>query len=395
MTPADTPEIERKVAAQLGQRLLKILSPLRVRSLSLHDAAGELLWINQGECGAALQRLVLDAQPAFELDRQMHFLERDVEGSRALFFCTRLSSGDRSGLAIALVSSRRRPHVDQNALKERVFTTLRRFSTSEPLSGTSMASPAAADPEPSPAHEAALESARRLIEQDEELRGSLRLRPYVPLRSVSSAMRRYEIAESSVSFLEHDLSRANRLVKLLGRRGARASPVPGSFSLPLCAAAVLSSDFMPRLAPILAEANHGPETMGFTIPAAAWELHRTATLRFLEQCAEARCFVGLDEFSLLRGGFDLLRAPAVRCVRLDGRLTAEAPVDRFAHAHVAAISKAARVMGIYCIATAVKSKAAARWLAAAGIEYADRSSRAGKADATTRSLRAVKLADAG
>lgn len=391
---ADTPEIERKVAAQLGQRLLRILSPLRVRSLSLHDAAGELLWIDQGEGGADLQRLVLEVQPAFELDRQLHFLEREVPGARALFFCTRQPAGDRTGLAVAFVSSRRRPHVNQAALVERVLTTLRRFSSGEPMLGASL--PARPEePDMAGAREASLEKARRMLEQDEALRGSLRLRPYVPLRSAGSATRRYEIAESSVSFMEHDISRVARLLRLLQRRGARSSPVPASFSLPLCAGSVLSSEFMSRVVPALAEAGHGPDTIGFTIPAAAWELNRAATVRFLERCVEARCFACLDEFSLLRGGFELLRAPSLRCVRLDGVMTAAAPEDRFAKANVAAISKAARVLGIYTIATGVKTRTAARWLAAAGIDYVDRSSRAGKSDATTRALRALKMAEAG
>lgn len=390
MSPEDTPEIERKVAAQLGQRLLKILMPLRVRCLSLHDAAGELLWSNEGEYATEIERQVLEVQPAFELDRELHYLERDDQERRLLFFCTRQPGGERSGLAVAMVSKRRRPQVDEPALRERVFTTLRRFSASEPLSGASLSSEPPDRAEPTPARRAALETARRLVEQDEALRGSLRLRPYVPLRSSSSA-RRFEIAESSISFLEHDVNRAMRLLRLLKRRGSRASPVPASFALPLCTASVLSDDFMTQLQPMLAEAAQGRDTLGFTVPAAAWELHAAPTERFLSRCAESGCFVCLDEFNLLRGGFGWLRAPAVRCLRIDSRICTRGPDDHFAHASVAAISKAARVLGLYCIATGVKAKPTARWLAGLGIEYADRTSRGRAADATTKSVRALPM----
>ncbi|HEY3808839.1 MAG TPA: hypothetical protein VGL50_02785, partial [Steroidobacteraceae bacterium] len=99
MRPPNTPEIERKVAAQLGRRLLKILAPMRVRSLSLHDATGEPLWFSNGDEFSELhRRQVQEAQDAFALDRSLQHLERDLENSRALFFCTRTPDGERTGL---------------------------------------------------------------------------------------------------------------------------------------------------------------------------------------------------------------------------------------------------------------------------------------------------------
>ncbi|MGA8707001.1 MAG: EAL domain-containing protein [Steroidobacteraceae bacterium] len=381
MTRTNTPEIERKVAAQLGQRLLKILGPLRVRGLSLHDAAGELLWINHGEYGNDRRQQVQEALDAFALDRNLQHLERDLDGARALFFCTRSADGERSGLAFAIISNRRRPDIDPAAVRERVFTSMRRFAASEPVpAGFVAARPLA--PWPTESQKAAIEAGPP---------DSLRSRPYARLRP-GGTTRRYEIAETAAASLEQDLSRTARLITLLKRRGTRDTPAPASFALPLCAASVLSEQFLSRLEPMLHDAHLSEDMLGFTVPPAAWELDAPATERFMQQCAGLRCFVALDDFSLTRGGFALLRAPGLRCLKLDAASTTGVPDDKFAHANVAAIVKAARILGLYCVAKAVKSPDTARWLASAGVEFADRASRVGKAGSTTRRARALRLA---
>ncbi|HEV7986829.1 MAG TPA: EAL domain-containing protein [Steroidobacteraceae bacterium] len=389
MASADTPEIERKVAAQLGQRLLKILAPTRVRSLSLHDATGQLLWINQEGFSEVQRRQVQEAQDAFALDRNLQHLERDLEDARALFFCSRTPDGDRAGLAFAIVSSRRRPDVDPAALRERVFTTMRRFSASEATPSVFM--DARLPVQPSAAQSAAIEAVKIKAAKADQETGSLRSRPYARLR-LGGTTRRYEIADSGVGSLEQDLQRAARLIMLLKRRGARDTPTPASFTLPLCGASVLSGEFLQRLEPMLNEAHLSHEMLGFSVPCAAWDKDSGATGRFIEQCGRMHCFATLDDFDLTRSGFGLLRAGALRCLKLDPALTASVLTDKFAHANVAAIVKAARVLGLYCVAKAVKSPASARWLASAGIEFADRASRAGRGGSTTRRARVLTLA---
>jgi hypothetical protein len=390
MTAANTPEIERKVAAQLGHRLLKILAPMRVRSLSLHDAAGELLWIDQGEFHEEQRRQVQDAQDAFALDRNLQHLERDLEGARALFFCSRTPEGERSGLAFATVSSRRRPDIDPAALRERVFTSMRRFSASEAMPSGFV--DARAPDHPTAAQAAAIEAVKlNAAKADEEI-DSLRSRAYARLRP-GGTTRRYEIADSGTGSVEQDLKRAARLITLLKRRGARDAPTPASFTLPLCAASVLAGEFLRRLEPLLHDTHLSDDMLGFGVPAAAWAQDYAASERFIEQCGLMRCYVALDDFDLARGGFGLLRASALRCLKLDPALTTNVLSDKFAHANVAAIVKAARVLGLYCVAKGVKSPATARWLASAGVEFADRAaSRGGKGGSTTRRGRALTLA---
>ena len=390
---------ERKAtAAQLGQRLMRLLAPTRVKSLSVHDAAGELLWLNAGELGLRERRLLQDAMDAFSLDATLQYLERELENARALIFCSRTPRGDREGVTLAVVGSRRRPDINPDALRDRVLTTMRRFGALAPVPGS--ASAASSD---LPAFR--VRGADRQDQAPLELAGvtstaapaaaaevaPLRSRSYARLRN-GGHTRRYEIADGATQSLEQDLERARRLITLVKRRGTLNAPAPASFALPLCAASVLSGAFLDRVSSALKEAGLAEDAVGFCLPAIAWQHDPSAAKRFIERCGELKCFVALDDFSLLTGGFALLRGAALRCLKIDAAVVARALDDKFAHANVAGITKAARVLGLYCVAKGVKTPEEARWLAQAGVEFADRMfSRAGKGAATTRSARALKL----
>jgi EAL domain-containing protein (putative c-di-GMP-specific phosphodiesterase class I) len=374
--PADSRQ-RRDPSALLGQRLVRLLTPLRVRRLSLHDSAGTLLWLSDGELDRVQRRCIQEAQDAFALDPNLEHLERDLaEGSRGHFFSVRTPTGERIGLAFAMVSSRRRPHVDSQALLERVFATLRRFSGDLPL------------PVPGAGPDAAAQSES---ESQTSADVSLRSRPYVRLRP-GGTTRRCEITLAASTSRQQDLHRATRLLQLLQRRDARESRAPATFALPLCVASVLTAEFLEQLAAPLQQAGIATDMLGFCLPAAAWEADPAATERFIERSGEHGCFIALDDFNLTAGGFGLLRAGAVRCLKLDAALISNVLTDKFAHASVVAIVKAARVLGLYCVAKGVKRTATARWLASNGVEFAERSSRRATAGATTGRARELTLA---
>jgi hypothetical protein len=398
---ASASDERRDAAGLLGRRLLRLLAPMRVRRLSLHDAKGELLWLSQGEFGAAEQRHVQDAQDAFGLEGSAQYLERDLEqGGRGMFFCARNPLGERSDLAYAVVSSRRRADVDLDAIRGRVFAAMGRFSSAAaPVSAMAVAAQASptfkvrssrrtADEPEAAATPAPARAPVPIPDQDLPLRS----RAYSRLLRSGGTTRRYEIARDDSESLQQDLNRATRLIQLLQKRGTREAPAPANFTLPVCVASVVKPDFLAQLAPMLEKAGLTDGMLGLCVPAAAWEQDFAATQRFIEQCGQQRCFVALDDFNLTRPGFALLQASALRCLKLDAKLTANVLDDKFAHANVAAIVKAARVLGLYCVAKAVKTPEAARWLASAGIEFAERPSRVGKSAATTRSGRALTLA---
>jgi hypothetical protein len=400
MSDFSTPAADGRnaTAAQLGQRLMRLLAPTRVKSLSVLDAGGELLWLSEGEFGPRERRLMQDALDAFSLDAALQYLERDLENARALLFCSRTPRGDREGVVLAVVGSRRRPDINPDALRDRVLATMRRFGALAP-------SPEGSAPASNELPPFRVRSTDRPEEIPLELGGApatpataesadvppLRSRSYARLRN-GGHTRRYEIADNATPSLEQDLERARRLITLVKRRGTHDAPAPASFALPLCAASVLSGDFLDRLSPSLEEAALAEDALGFCLPAVAWQSDPESAERFIERCGPLKCFVALDDFNLASNGFALLRGDAVRCLKIDAAITASALDAKFAHANVAGIAKAARVLGLYCVAKGVKTPEEARWLAQAGVEFADRMfSRAGKGAATTRSARALKL----
>jgi EAL domain-containing protein (putative c-di-GMP-specific phosphodiesterase class I) len=83
------------------------------------------------------------------------------------------------------------------------------------------------------------------------------------------------------------------------------------------------------------------------------------------------CRVVLDDFELNDAALKLLRCKAIRMLKLKPELTAEAMQDRYPRALLSACTHIARVLGIHCVAKRVTSNSAARWLAAAGIDYID------------------------
>jgi EAL domain-containing protein (putative c-di-GMP-specific phosphodiesterase class I) len=395
-------------AAQLGQRLLRVLAPLRVELLSLHDAAGERLWRSRGPWGEAEERYARDAEDAFALEGHEQHLERALEdGRRALFFCARTSLGERDGMACAIAQPGE-PPADMAAIRARVFAAMRRFSMRMPPTATLPAKPpqpAAPAPESaaaastvaadrpldySPATPAALEVSAPLEPSAGAPSATLRLRPYVNLRSKGTT-RRYEIADSRRDSVEDDLHRARRLIRLIQRRGARdGSPAPATFTLPLSTQSVSSPQFMTQLAPIIHGACLTEGMMGFALPAASWTRRNAGAGSFVSRCEAVGCFIALEDFNLVHSGYVLLRSPAVRCLKLDPALTRNVREDRFAHATVMAIVQAARVLGLYCVAREVESPAAARWLGAAGIDYSERVSRPAAGVATTRGAKTLQ-----
>ena len=167
-----------------------------------------------------------------------------------------------------------------------------------------------------------------------------------------------------------DLARARRLMHWLQRRGSRGSRTPATFTLPLSAESVLAADFVSQLAPIMHGAALAEGVLGLRIPSSLAALDRVATEHFIAECGAQGCFVALDDFNLTGPGFALLRSSAVRCLKLDPELTANILTEKFSRATVVAIVKAARVLGLYCVAKDLKSAASARWLGSAGVDYA-------------------------
>jgi hypothetical protein len=322
--------------------------------------------MSRGRWGESDQRCLRDAEQGLALQDREPYLERGLEdGKRALYFCARSPLGERISLAFAIVEGPQ-PGVDAESIRARVLAAMHRYG----LSMTARIK-VAPHPELAPAGALALAPSPEPAVNPGSARAPLtplRLRRYSRLRT-AGATRRYEIAGEPTS-MSADLDRARRLMHWLQRRGSRGSRTPATFTLPLSAESVLAPDFVPQLAPIIQGAALAEGVLGLRIPSSLAALDGVATEHFIAECGTHGCFVALDDFNLTGPGFALLRSSAVRCLKLDPALTANIMTEKFSRATVVAIVKAARVLGLYCVAKDLKSAASARWLGSAGVDYA-------------------------
>ncbi len=245
---------------------------------------------------------------------------------------------------------------------------------------------------PPPRTAAATAAARPPAARSSNSQGALQARRYLRLRP-GGTTRRYEIdlPPDTPASLTSDLRLARRVIEHLDRERERYLQDPSSFTVPLCASAVLSPSFQEQLMGAVSAAGLPDGMLGFSLPSAAWSQESHSTGRFMQACAQAHCYVTLDEFNLGRSGFDLLRLPALRCLKLDPALVGAIGSDKFSQASVAAIVQAARVLGLHCVAVNADSPQTREWLAAAGIEFADQVSRGPAAGATRKSVERLTL----
>src|SRR5688572_7397154 len=100
--PADelTPET-------LGWQLRAALPPMRLHSVSLCDADGDVLWLSEGVLGPDEHGYVLEAIASLGDDASVPGLERDLEDGRAaVFLPVRAPQGAVVGIAMILIDGK-------------------------------------------------------------------------------------------------------------------------------------------------------------------------------------------------------------------------------------------------------------------------------------------------
>jgi EAL domain-containing protein (putative c-di-GMP-specific phosphodiesterase class I) len=400
----------------ISAQLLRILQPLHVDSLSLHGGAGELLWLNEGAFGPDEHGVVLDALDVFALDSDREDLQLKLDDDRtALCACARSVSAEVIGIALAIVET---PASDEFAAKlsaPRLTALIRRLAQLlAPPAPTTAAAAASAPAAASAASKAAPEpmtfsdrpatapaAAARPVVMPRERRAqpsskiaarsaTIHARRYARLRA-GGAARRYELKPAPDASFAADLTLTTRLIEHLQRSGDRYTQTPASFAVPLSLPSITQGGWLAKLDPVMARAGLQENLIGFCLPPSAWNQQFEATEQFIAECEQHRCFVALDDFNLGSSGLSLLRSSAVKCLKLDGKLISAVVNDKFAHATMAAIVQAARVLGLYCVAKQVSSSSEVKWLAAAGIEFADGVSRGVAVAATTNEDEGLSL----
>ena len=80
----------RPMPDDLGRALLLALGPWRAQGFSLHDSAGDTLWLSAGTIGPDEHGFVLAALDVFALEPHRNCIHRKLDdGRRALFLAAR------------------------------------------------------------------------------------------------------------------------------------------------------------------------------------------------------------------------------------------------------------------------------------------------------------------
>jgi len=360
----------RPVPDDLGRALLSSLSACRPLILSLHDAAGDALWLSGGSIGPDEQSFVLAALDVFALEPHRCCIHRKLEdGRRALFLAARDPLGACCGVGFAIVEG---GVIDDNrVVTPAIRTLLQRFSVLLAPAGDKRASLPASAPAAAAMPAAEADGAGPLESPDQ---APIRARAYKRLQP-GTGIRRYEISIAPAG-AQHDAAVFERVVDWLVHNRQRYANKPSSFAIPISAAAALDRGFAARADACLGRHELDDGLLMLVVPAAAWSAQSQRLSPLLEMCERRHCRVVLDDFQLNDVALQLLRSKAVRMLKLSTELTVAAMQERYPRALLSACAHIARVLGIHCVAKRVDSPTATRWLAAAGVDYIDPSSAA-------------------
>jgi EAL domain-containing protein (putative c-di-GMP-specific phosphodiesterase class I) len=423
---AETPG---ETAGSLGAQVVSSLPALRLHSLSIFDAKGEVQWLSEGALGPDEQSVVEEAIAALTATTtRAHHDAALADNRAALFLAVRTPRATLAGLVMLLMDAKT---LNTGNLAARVLTTnmrsalqkialllapppplgatgtvsgIRPFSTGTvPLEVTVMPSAPAGDtasgsglqdavewlPTRPPSDEAQVLDI--LEPMDDVLRwaGSpaletpttdevealptagaplLHLREMIRLRA-GGRTRRYQVVPVAENRRGDALATLNELLAWLQQNPKVLQGDPVSFTICVSAEYLSDAGLPAALARTLAAAALDPGTIGFELREAACLSHHPLAERFIAQCEQSRCFVVIDDFTFNTTVLDLLRSSAVRMVKVETRLVAMALRDKLAQARVVAIAQAAKVLGTLCAAKYVEAPASRRWLSVVGFDF--------------------------
>ena len=347
----------RPMPDDLGRALLLALGPWRAQGFSLHDSAGDTLWLSAGTIGPDEHGFVLAALDVFALEPHRNCIHRKLDdGRRALFLAARDPLGGCSGIGFALIEGGAVD--DSRVVTPAVRALLQRFSML--LAPPVDMRPSQGATAPDPDDNAPLDLPDNT---------PIRARAYTRLQP-GGGTRRYEVSIAPRG-AQHDAGVFERLVDWLVQHRQRYITKPSSFAISISAAAVFDRGFASRFEACLTRNELDEGLVMLIVPAAAWSEQPERTQPLLDLCERLNCRVILDDFVLNDAALKLLRSKAIRMLKLSAELTTEAMQQRYPRALLSACTHIARVLGIHCVAKGVTSNTASRWLATAGVDYID------------------------
>jgi len=357
---------------------------MRLHSLSLYNAEGDVLWLSEGALGPDEHSVVLDAIQTLHNDSDKGYHEIGLEDGRfGIFLPVRAPRGDLVGLVMMLADLKSLPDgIAESFATPKVRTILQRIAVFLRVGSTRAGdtTPTPVFPlmqsTPTPASEAAADLTL-YVQELVKLRSNGRTRRYEVLaRSRRDAARNEApaafVAESAngPAGAALDALVVQQLLGWLGRHPQILDGEPASFSINLSIGALQDTGFLESVAVALKAADVPPASIGFEITEFACVQCTPQVQQFLAACEKLGCFVVLDNFTFDSAAVSLLSSKALRIVKIDAKLTTAAMTEKLPQALVVAISQACKVLGIHCIAKKVETQAALEWLEAVGCDFA-------------------------
>ena len=390
-------------AEALGWQLRAALPPLRLHSVSLYDAEGNVLWLSEGALGPDEHVLLMEALATLAANPSREAHEGVLgDGRAALFLAVRTPDGSVSGVAMILTelrsgAERLGERSLSPALRE-VLTQLVAVMPAPQRAAPAAPRPAAPQAPLTPRAVNALLTNGVAVESAAPDRAAHRARrrnePLVPRASAglcgqallklnAGSSRRFDILPRAWHPGEHpdaaafDARATGELITWLARHLNAWSTEPTCFALRLSIDAVQHERFLGNVAALLKAQSVPPAALAFELSEQICVAHSTAVAHFAAQCAGIGCSLVIDGFSFARAAMPLLRSPAVRLLKLDTAFTATALQEKASQAMVVAAVQACKVLGIHSAAVRVDSQALLKTITALGCDFAQVVSRTG------------------
>ena len=373
------------------QKLRTAAEPVRVLAVSLHDAAGETLWLSESSMGPDEHNAVREAAEAFQKPHATPLVTQDLGDSRSAVLI-RLAGAQQATLGIVMLIVDSRAIGPQGRGVSKVMTPAMQRALEEftAIRIQTMAKVAVRAPPPEQKR-AATPVSPQLDKLNAALRASpiaLHVQKLLPLAKGSN-VQRYEVLLRTglggapnhapevmlKSAVEHGLgSMIDRrvLTELIGwlvRHPRCWQDGHSRFTMNLTSTALHDEHFLKFVALCLNKASLPQGLIGFeiSVPAVGKLGERAAYVAATLQ--RIGCPLVLDDFDLRTECFELLRVPGVRLLKLSHTVTAQLRTDKIAQASVTAVAQMSRVLGIHTVAKRTETVAEHEWLTALGVDF--------------------------
>ncbi len=366
---------------------------MRLFALSFHDFRGDVLYLSEGVLGPDEHEIVGEAVTRFSTPETPDTCFWDLTGGRtAIALAARQGSHGFCGLLFMIVDTKRFDHKARTSIRRTTHTLIKRFAHSLDLP------PSVVAPTDSPTarlRRLALNPSEAVTPELEQLESTIRRMPFelhlqrlMPI-IYNQAPARYEVLlRSETSGLPgeapHDLINSATdhglgsiidrrvLISLTGWLRQHKTPLVaegGMLSVNLTVTSLHDIHFGRFLKRILRAAALPRSLIAIELDAEHCLLHRGAASSMCASLEQLGCPIVLDNFEPCDRGFDLLRLPGIRVLKLSPSITQLMRTDAVSRAIVSAVVQASRVLGLQTVAKHGNPALDAEWLKALGIDF--------------------------